>query len=716
MRLKGISVVEQHVEKGVAGLFGLALLGVLAWQFLGGQSTVQVDKDKVPIAGAYAKIGENARRLNSSLQATPEFPDPAKVLETEKRFENFDKALTAPVAPRDQLAGPLGAPTMLFKDGKNIGPSADAPIAEVVVPAPEHAMAATYLGTVSTGEQQNPEVAKILPAAAPFDKAAVTVEAVFDGTALRKAFENDPDGEKGPIRVVPKNWWENGVQILAVELYRQTLKPDGTWTATEKVKGMPGRALVVDKADALNDAESIKDALKLATDIEMVRRTPYYDVSMGERWVAPSEREAVAEAGQSKAAEVKTLRQQVSNFDREIKRIDDQLQKVGQPIAPSPTGGGGGGGAQGGGRGGGGGGATAPSPAQPSGPNSADEARKKALMAARTKAVDARAKVIARLRELGEIVEGADNTTQQTTADQKTAKVETPVLDNSTIRVWAHDVFVERGKTYRYQLGLVLTNPYFGHSAAMVPAQAEKLAKSGVMRSTPSEWTEPVAVDRETYTFFVSAVEDDPSSGAKAYTRAEVFQFKWGFWRRGSDSFEPGDRLSLSINVPDFTKFLAAPPAPGQGNEPPAPTPGQGGRPGGGRGGGATAPSGPAPAPTPGGDTPAIPAGAQIPMVLVNVPSSELVLNIGHGPSRGTGGRSAEVFVREANGTVRSVQPDLEKSDPVFVRISKSADRGDKERAAPVEKPKTGQPQPGPGQIQPGGRDLPPPGGAAGGG
>jgi hypothetical protein len=710
MALKGISVVEQHVEKGVAGLFALALLGVLAWQFLGGQSTVEVDKAKVPIATAYAKIGENARRLNSSLQATQDPPDPKEVLKAQQRFENFESAITAPVAPHEQLAGPLNTPGMLLKDGKSIGPSNDAPIAEVVVPAPEHPMATTYLGTVSTAEQQNPEVAKVLPAAAPFDKASVTVEAVFPGTALRQAFETDPDGDKGPIRVVPKNWWENGVQILAVELYRQTLKPDGTWSAAERVKGMPGRALVVDKVDTLNDAESIRDAMKLAADIEMVRRTPYYDVSMGDRWVAPSEREAVAEAGQSKAEEIKSKRQQLANHDRELKRIDEQLQKVGQPTGPGPGSGGGGGG----GRGGPPGGGAAPPSTQPAGPNSNDEARKKALQAARKKIVDARAQVVARLRELGEVVEGPDTATPATSQDQKpAAKTEAPVLDNPSIRVWAHDVFVERGKTYRYQIGLVTTNPYFGHSAAMVPAQAEKLAKSGVMRSAPSEWTAPIAVDRETYTFFVAAVEDDASSGTKAYTRADVFQFKWGYWRKGSDQFEPGDRISLNINVPDFSKVLPATPATDQ-NPAPAPGPGGGGRGGpGGRGGfpGGTPPGA---APTP--DAPAVPSGVQIPMLAVTVPSTEMVLTIGHGPSTGPAGRSAEVYVKDGNGIVRTVQPDLEKNDLVFVRVTKSAERGEKARSAPVEKARPNQQQPGQGQNPPSGRDSAPPAGPAGGG
>jgi hypothetical protein len=246
----------------------------------------------------------------------------------------------------------------------------------------------------------------------------------------------------------------------------------------------------------------------------------------------------------------------------------------------------------------------------------------------------------------------------------------------------------------------------------MVPAQAEKLAKAGVMRSAPSTWSEPVTVDRETYTFFVSAVEDDPVAGSKAYTRAEVYQFKWGFWRRASDQFEPGDRVSLTIDVPDYSKVLVEQPAPGNV---PGMLPGSG-RPGGGGPGRGNAPTGAPPAPTQGPDAPAIPAGAPIPLIKVAVPSSDLVLGIGHSPSRSGGGRSSEVYVREGDGTVKSVQPDVEKNDPVYVRVQKSADRGDKERQGPVEKPKP-QTGPGSGPNPLPGRDAPPPpSGPAGGG
>ncbi|MBY0260822.1 MAG: hypothetical protein K2Q20_00660, partial [Phycisphaerales bacterium] len=58
MRLKGINPLEQHAEKAFLGLFLVAGLGVLAWQFVGKENTVKVGKDDVRLADAYAKVDE----------------------------------------------------------------------------------------------------------------------------------------------------------------------------------------------------------------------------------------------------------------------------------------------------------------------------------------------------------------------------------------------------------------------------------------------------------------------------------------------------------------------------------------------------------------------------------------------------------------------------------------------------------------------------------
>jgi hypothetical protein len=703
MRLKGINPFEQHVEKIVAGVFGLALLAVLAMQFLSKPALVKVGNAEVPPADAYIKMAQLAKSVDERIKRTPQDLEGLSPAPITKQFDQFEAKIKAPVAPHPQLAAALDS-VAAFQLGSANSQNASVPINELVVPAPTRPTAATIMSTVATWEQQNPEVAKVLPAATPFDKASVSVDALFDGTALKSALALDPDGPTGPIRVIPSHWYINGVQILGVELHRQTLKPDGAWGAAEKVKQFPGRTLFVDDADKLNDAAVLNNATKFATDqSEMVRRTPYYAASFGEKWMAPSERETAGLQDADKAARVRAAYAELKRHEADLKRHQDALAKVGQPAAPLPGGGGGGGKGPGGG---GGGGRNSPPTSTPTGPNQQDERTKKRIQDEILVDQKNIAKDKATLRELGEQVDGDATPAADPNAKPKQ---EPPVLDNNSIKVWAHDAFVERGKTYRYQVVLILTNPYFGHSAAMIPAQAEKLAKTGIMRSAASEWTTPITVDPETYLFFTSATDDEPNAGRVASARAEVFQFKWGFWRQGAATLEPGDSVITEIKVPDFAKILAAQPGsdptnPG-GFQPPISIPGGGGR-------GRTISS---PPPTPGNpDVPIIAPGTPPPMINVSVESNQIMLGVGQGSIRDAAGKAKsarQVYIRQPGGDIQIIIPDEQKADPAYKRVVASADKGKKELTPLPEKPKPLQPNQDPNATPPGGGGgAPPPG------
>ena len=355
----------------------------------------------------------------------------------------------------------------------------------------------------------------------------------------------------------------------------------------------------------------------------------------------------------------------------------------------------------------------------PTGPNLQDERNKKNLREVIAKDEKAIAGDKAKLRDLGAPVEG--DTAPVVTADPNAKpKAEPGVLENNAIKLWAHDVFVERAKTYRYQVVVILTNPYFGHSAAMLPAQAEKLAKTGVMRSATSEWTDPITVDPETYLFFTAATDDDPSANRVASARAEVFQFKWGYWRKGAATLEPGDSVIADIRVPDFAKILAAPPVDPNNPNNPAPPPQPAGPTGGGRGGGKGATGGgfgsppPDQAPTP--NNPTIPAGTPPPMITISVESKQIMLGVGQGTIRETAAKPAklapQVYIREPDGEIKIIVPDAERSDPAYTRVSRSADKGLKELTPAADKPRSPLTVPNPNNPNP--VDPHPPGGRGG--
>lgn len=669
MRLKGINPIEQNAEKVFAGIFVVAIFGVLALQFVGQPNRVKVGKNDVDLADAYVVVAEEARKTDQAIKSPNpvNLPD-AKGDDAVKLIAKFNDRYNAAISPGQQLAAALDAPEVIGGGGASAGKDMTA-VAAITVPAPTVPIGASFMTEVDPGEaRQSPEVAAVLPPSAPFDKASITIETTFDGAALKAALSADPDGD-GPVRSLPKSWWENSVQILGVVAEREMLKPDGTWAPAEPVKLMPGRLSLVGELDKLNTALQLKDATRLATDnADMVRRPPFYATRFGEPWAPPTERDARLLAEGEKAAEIARLWNKYNGLKKARDTVQKNLGGVGQP-APGGGGGGGGGvggGGKGGGRpgGGGGGGGAAP---PPSGPSSGDEARRKSLTQRLAEIDREMAETAASLRALGETVADAQQAgtpgTPTDSADKKAA--EAALFENPAVRLWLHDVHVERGKTYRYRVSVALNNPYFGHTAAM-PADQAALAKTGVMRSEMSPWSSAIQVDPETHIFFTSAQTDDQQTRA-ATAKAEVFRFRWGFWRKGQVSLTPGDAVLTEIRVPDLEKVIAALPADAQ-NAPAGDQPG-GGR--GGRspigGGGVAAP--PPTAPGSGADD----KGGPIPMVTVQVADPTIMLGV----SSGTG--TELVLVRDAEGMVVTRVPESERQAMAYKRVVSSVERGEKE-------------------------------------
>ncbi len=712
MKLKGINPLEQHLEKIVVGVFGVALLGVAAWQLLSPAPTVKVGTKEAPMPDAYSEVAKEARRVDAKLKLAEPEGLPTGAGAALAQLENFDKRLTGSVTPAPRLAVAIGAGGEALGD---VGGRAleVATYHEVVIAAPSVPVGATHIATIDRAEiAADPAVQAVLPAKDPLDKASVSVEVRFDGSSLRAALGEDPDAD-GPIRAVPKNWWDGRMQVLGVEWRRQTLRADGSWSDPEPMKAMPGRASLVEQFDKMNTADTLRTAVAFATtNAEFVRRPPYYAIRLGEQWAPPAERAALAKSELDKQRAISERVSRRANLLRTLKRQEDELAKVGQ----SPAGGGrddgggggggggktGGGGLGGGGRGGGGG----SPPPPPTGGASPDDVRKRTIQGQIDRTRKQIADVDGELAGLGVMV-AEDGTIKPVETTTQTS-VEAPLLDNPAVQLWAHDVHVERGRTYRYQAVVVLTNPYFGYGAAMTKEQGDKLATKGIVRSAPSGWSEPITVDPETYLFFTTAVADDGLTGRTVSAKAEVFQFAWGHWRRGDDTLEPGDSVSTELKVPDFSAAIAnpdpaqSPTAPGAGGM------GGGGRDGGKTGGGSAAPTAPEPPRTP--DRPSPTGGAQPPMTVVAVSDDRIMLGVGQGAMADQPGRPPravnQVLVRESDGKITVRIPELERSDPAYVRVSQSAERGVRELSPPppARAPRTPTRPDGP----PGGRDDPP--------
>jgi len=597
MKLKGISTIEQHVEKIVLGVFGLFALAMLVLQFdiFGDPNAIDIGQGRrVSPENATETVRDMARSVGSKLnaQTTPDLPElpPLQSLYAKISGERAPAAALA-------LAAPYGATTESAST-EPVRIDGDQLVFEIDPPAPTNVVVAVYEGTVDPFEPLYfPSLAAHLPKAQPFDKRFVSIQGTFDAAALLAQLR-DGAGERSPL---PTAWWQGVVELLDVEIERRRLGSDGQWEAPETVAPLPGRpslrAMVRDESLAPRELRTLIDSER--RDREQIRRPRFYNMISGELWSWPSQ---VRETKRVEPApdELRLLRGQLDSIDRQIKTVRDSLDKlpggaggpppgIGNPDRPPAPGGPGGrpppprGDSRGGrngdpsahaepgrtpwpdipvtwyaqigdkpsGLGGGG--------ADPSEGRSSD-ARRQQLNARLTQLQNQRATIVKRLNDIGYDEQG--NRLQA--AASPTGRFEEPLNSltdaaGAAITVWAHDITAEPGETYSYRLRVWVTNPMFGHVAQLADEQ-KSLASKPAVASLPSEWSAPVPVERNTRFFITAARETGGLGGATAarvetIATAEVYQFFYGWWRKGTVQLNPGDQVRASIELPELPIF-----------------------------------------------------------------------------------------------------------------------------------------------------------------
>ncbi|MCW5765611.1 MAG: hypothetical protein KIT68_06520 [Phycisphaeraceae bacterium] len=706
MARQRISFLESNVEKIVLGVSVVVLLGLLAWQFGGGGNTVAVGGNKeVPISNAYPMLETQAKKVKAFMdEPNPKLPEaPAATL-----MQQFEAATSAPVAPAGSLAW-TPEPTRLAIEIKSDQIREGSKAALVPLPAPGKPVAVGFMSTIDPVEVQgalaaHPEAAPWFNAKeAPFDQAAVSVEATFNGADLRKALESDPDGEGTAFAPLPKTWYEPTTHVMMVELVRERRMPDGSWSESTVIGGLPGRfsfaeALKQTGLDQQALAALANEAGAREEDVlrpEFYRRAELMGRPAGDAWLPPTESSAAGAAESDDA--MGKLQRRLREIDRRIAAMERQREELRRMPAP-------GGGSPGRGpaslpgRGPGGGG---PAPA-PGG----EHPQIKQIEAPLTKLRAERDLLAQQIEQKGGKAAGGAGVPKPPPAGPRDVS---PLLTNSSVRVWAHDISAKRGETYRYQMRLLISNPVFGRPNNLSENEAG-LASRYVVPTSASEWSDPVAIDPDGM-YFITAASERGGIARGSTATAEVFVYSWGHWRKGSVSLEPGDGLTAVISVPDAAKIAAMNPAE-PGAPMPAPGPGGPGRTPG-------APEGPGGPGGPGGGPPGAkaPAPEKVPMTTRthSVPVFLLEVAPVATVSQGAGGAakvSYMAYVREADGSIVPVNPESERAREAYKRLSRDAAEGVEQvnPKAPPPAPKAPPPV-APPPVAP-----PRPGGGGGGG
>lgn len=688
MAVRGINPFEKHIEKIFLALAAAGLTGVVAWQFAGAGNTVEVGTEKdVPADQAYGKIESKAKQLQAQMRdANPHTPEALK--QSTDLMALFTGRLTGKVAPNAALPyAPAGVVWGKPKaDNGGGGAVADSYFLPPVLPATVKPIAHPFMSTVSEGDVTAfAELARFVPAKAPFDKAAVSVETTIDPKAIRAALESDPDGP-GPAQALLRAWWA-GTEIVAVELVRQERKTDGTWGNEVATPVLPGRKNFAEQLkDPQIDSQTLAQvAFDAATSLEEILRPEWYRRAelggnvVGEAWVAPLDAAKNESAGGTNGP-LDDLNKQLRNLRADQQRLEKQIANVKQQ--PAPGAGSGGGGAGGGGKRPGGAGGGASSGGGPGTTPKADP--KEEQIKTLEKRLEQTKKLIADVeKKIADLGGKSDAATAKPVA--RDADLSVLLSSTDPINVWHHDVDAVRGATYRYQLRVKLNNPLFNR-AGQLKADKADFARSPTIEVPCADWSDPVRVDDEVYCYITGAnLGNNAVNGTGLGTaQATLFYYTWGYWRGTAVSLEPGDGMVASWKVPDESKITAAP---GAGAAPPPPPPGGGGggrRPAGpaGAGGGALAPSNPGPGAGGGaGNAPAAPANTPLPFKLVTKERDAFLLDVVANPvGKVTGGGSQKInffaLIRDIDKSIVAIDPEVEKASANFRRLEASVEAG----------------------------------------
>ncbi len=529
---KGISPIEQHIEKIVLGVVGVVFLGVVAMQFVGGATKVSVDDQDLAPDAAMALIGRKAAALIAQVNdASPEFPQvPALGIEQAWR-QGISTGEPVQVAQLMRSVGPDAGERA--PGGDDVEPTGDYKYPQLAIGGPTKPMAVSFHHTVDPDQvASSPEVRAIVPVSQPFDITAVSVEATFDAEALRATLSEDPDGDGPGFSPIPSQWWRDNIEILEVHLERADgLDDSGDPINLTLVGTLPGQETLMDLMEfdpenmTMDDADDLVGVAR--EEAGLVREPRFYRSIAGAAWMSPSDFAKLDEID-ARQSDIRRLVQRYKGFEEELARLDGRLAEAGGQRM----------------RGAGG---------DPGGhivdPRDRQRDRNQpvnpqvALIERQIDQVTLRQqRVKLELEDLG-----VDETGEPMVGDDE-QEFKDPLLDADTVTILAHDVTIEPGMSYIYRMRIVVNNPLFGHGQQLHEEQRQ-LASDPTIVGEWSPWSDPIGVLSDQYFFVTNASEAGLIGGPNAVV--EVYKFWYGYWRKGNANIEPGDVISTELKLPD---------------------------------------------------------------------------------------------------------------------------------------------------------------------
>ena len=570
MKVKGINVFEQHLEKMVLGGALLVALGIVGWHVVS-TPKAKVGPNELAFPAVDEALSRKASQIATKLEGTGsiELPADDQIKLAEASFEDRRGKPVSPVGSLARTSPSFNG--MLVKTG---GAKADVWYYEPKVPAlrmegvQETADALTVEGAK--------EAAKASPAiAARFgseitqakDVVWTTPVARIDLKKLRAELAASDASANPPRNAIPGIWYQDRAYVLDVVFERREKQPDGSWGAPVEVPVFASRDAELNFRGRIpNPDASVRDEvfqlLGIDDNQEEILQPTFYE-TVNQAFVSPELLMASPSADGAPAGEdaglVRRRMQLQTQLTEKRRRADSlraDLNKLGGPWdeekerkseqerkdeerrrkeeerksgGDAPGGKGPGGGPGGGGSMSGKANANA----------DADEKE------AKRKATERRSKTAQLKRVESDIAKlEAELGPAPGSNAPKTAAAPVPTLaSKDELIVWGHDLEVEPGSTYQYRCRARAYNPFFARGNLLVDGQRDKgLAVPCVIESPASDWSQEHRVSPSVRFFLTRASAGDGAMGLGS-AQFEIFRLVDGKWRRAEMSVQPGERI-----------------------------------------------------------------------------------------------------------------------------------------------------------------------------
>jgi hypothetical protein len=570
MKVKGINVFEQHLEKMVLCGAVLIAAGIVGWHVVS-TPKAKVGPKEVSFLEVDAVLSGKAEQIQGKLdgEGSIELPAEDQVTLAESSFEGRRAKPVSPVGSLARTSPSFNA--MLVKTG---GAKADVWYYEPKVPAlrmegvQETADALTVEGAKEAA-QASPAIAGRFGTeiTQPKDVVWTTPVARIDLKTLRSELAASDAAANPPRSAIPGIWYQDRAYVLDIVFERREKQADGSWGAPVEVPVFASRDAEltfrgrIPNPDAMI-REEVFQLLGIDDNQEEVLQPTFFE-TVNQAFVSPELLMAATGGGDAEPGEdagIVRRRMQLQTQLTEKKRRADSLRadlnKLGGPWddekerkteqerkdeerrqkeeerksgGDTPGGRGPGGGP--------GGGGSMSGKANANADADAKEARRKATER-RSKTAQLR-RVEADIAKL----EAEFGPAPDAGGSKATAAPLPTLASKDELLVWGHDLEVEPGSTYQYRCRARAYNPFFARGNLLVDAQREKgLAAACVLESPASDWSQEIRVSPSVRFFLTRANAGDGAMGLGS-AQFEIFRLVDGKWRRAEMSVQPGERI-----------------------------------------------------------------------------------------------------------------------------------------------------------------------------